>query len=163
MIRKRNYEVRLKDGWSLDSCYGRPLHSDGSRHGEMLYTKTLYDYVESGFIGIRNHNLLGKLQPKAKTQKNRKSNKKSWTQHRTVSGNSGNSWWCQASGADTVPDSFQELKTPTVSIWKRSRFATQNIKPSDARWDFWRWARPYLPTVRCLMNFFKKVQLIITI
>lgn len=47
--------------WSLDTCYGRALHDHEFTREEMVCVKTLYNYVDSGLISIKNYHLPEKL------------------------------------------------------------------------------------------------------
>lgn len=47
----------FNDNWSLDACYGRAITEGKFTREEMVCVKTLYDYVDSGLIGIKNHHL----------------------------------------------------------------------------------------------------------
>lgn len=45
------------DGWSLDACAGRAVASGDFARSDTLCTKTLYNYVSLGLIGIKNIDL----------------------------------------------------------------------------------------------------------
>ena len=49
------------DKWSLDACVGYALTHNLFKRNEMLCTKTLYNYVELGLLGIKNIDLPQKL------------------------------------------------------------------------------------------------------
>ena len=49
------------DKWSLDACVGYALAHNLFDRSEMLCTKTLYNYVELGLLGIKNIDLPQKL------------------------------------------------------------------------------------------------------
>lgn len=51
----------LKDTWSLDACAGEAIASTHFNRKEMVYTKTLYNYINLGFIKIKNSDLPMKL------------------------------------------------------------------------------------------------------
>ena len=50
-----------EDKWSLDACFVRPLQSGKFCCDEVVYSKTLYNYVELGLMKTRNHHLPEKL------------------------------------------------------------------------------------------------------
>lgn len=62
-------------GWSLDACYGRALESGKFRREQIVCTKTLYNYVDNGLIGIKNIDLPEKLSRNTKRAKVRKNKK----------------------------------------------------------------------------------------
>lgn len=45
------------DKWSLDACVGYDLTHNLFDRSEMFCTKTLYNYVELGLLGIKNIDL----------------------------------------------------------------------------------------------------------
>ena len=45
-------EKNFAEGWSLDACSGRALASGRFRRDQSVCTKTLYNYVDNGLIGI---------------------------------------------------------------------------------------------------------------
>ena len=47
----------LKDNWSLDACTGEALASARFNRDKMVCTKTLYNYIDLGFIKISNSDL----------------------------------------------------------------------------------------------------------
>lgn len=47
----------FNDDWSLDACYGRAITEGKFTREEMVCVKTLYNYVDSGLIGSKNHHL----------------------------------------------------------------------------------------------------------
>lgn len=51
----------LEDNWSLDACFGEAKASERFNRKEMVCTKTLYNYVDLGFIKIKNTDLPMKL------------------------------------------------------------------------------------------------------
>ena len=59
-------------GWSLDVCTGKALESGKFRRGQTVCTKTLYNYVDNGLIGIKNIDLPEKLKRNTKKEKVRK-------------------------------------------------------------------------------------------
>lgn len=60
-----------EDHWSLDACCGRALVSGEFDRSEIVCTKTLYNYVDLGFLDVKNIDLPQKLRRKTKTKKNR--------------------------------------------------------------------------------------------
>ena len=46
-----------KDKWSLDSCFGDSIINNRFQRSEMVCTKTLYSYVDLGFMNIKNFDL----------------------------------------------------------------------------------------------------------
>ena len=50
-----------EDGWSLDACVGRALLDGGFSREQIVCTKTLYNYVSLGLLGIKNIDLPEKL------------------------------------------------------------------------------------------------------
>ena len=51
----------LKDNCLLDACTGEAIASDRFNRKEMVCTKTLYNYIDLGFIKIKNSDLPMKL------------------------------------------------------------------------------------------------------
>jgi len=49
------------DKWSLDACTGKALESGEFHRSEMVCTRTLYRYVDLGFLQMKNTNLPEKL------------------------------------------------------------------------------------------------------
>jgi len=66
----------FNDGWSLDACYGRALKDVEFQREEMVCVKTLYNYVDFGLIGIKNHHLPEKLSRKPKKKHTRLNKRK---------------------------------------------------------------------------------------
>jgi len=66
--------------WSLDACFGEAMLNYRFKRDEMVCTKTLYNYVDTGLFGIKNSNLPLKLRRNTKTSRVRK--------HKKVLGNS---------------------------------------------------------------------------
>lgn len=58
----KTVEMRFRENhWSLDACAGYSrVHREFARH-EMVCTKTLYNYVERGILGIKNIDLPQKM------------------------------------------------------------------------------------------------------
>ena len=57
------------DKWSLDACVGYALAHNLFKRSEMLCTKTLYNYVELGLLGIKNIDLPQKLHRRTKAKR----------------------------------------------------------------------------------------------
>lgn len=68
----KHVEEKFEDGWSLDACVGEALRSGKFRRDQIVCTKTLYNYVDSGLIGIKNIDLPKKLKRNTKKGKVRK-------------------------------------------------------------------------------------------
>lgn len=62
--------------WSLDTCYGRALRDHEFTRDEMVCVKTLYNYVDSGLIGIKNHHLPEKLARKPRKYRHKENKRK---------------------------------------------------------------------------------------
>lgn len=65
-------EERFSEGWSLDACAGEALESGKFLRNQIVCTKTLYNYVDNGLIGIQNIDLPEKLSRNTKAKKVRK-------------------------------------------------------------------------------------------
>lgn len=65
-------EEKFEEGWSLDVCAGKALESGKFRRDQIVCTKTLYNYVDNGLIGIKNIDLPEKLKRNTKNEKVRK-------------------------------------------------------------------------------------------
>ena len=50
-----------EDSWSLDVCVGRALLDGGFTRAQVVCTKTLYNYIDLGLLGIKNIDLPEKL------------------------------------------------------------------------------------------------------
>lgn len=50
-----------KDNWSLDECFGDSIINNRFQRSEMVCTKTLYSYVDLGFMNVKNSDLPIKL------------------------------------------------------------------------------------------------------
>lgn len=68
----RYVEGHFAEGWSLDACAGRALESGQFRREQVVCTKTLYNYVDRGLVGIKNIDLPEKLRRNTKKEKARK-------------------------------------------------------------------------------------------
>lgn len=65
----------IEDGWSLDACFGYALKEGLFTREQMVCTKTLYNYVDLGLIGIKNIHLPEKLRRSPKKANHRKNKK----------------------------------------------------------------------------------------
>lgn len=65
-------EYWFSKGWSLDASAGKALESGKFHQGQTVCTKTLYNYVDAGLIGIKNIDLPEKLKRNTKREKVRK-------------------------------------------------------------------------------------------
>ena len=54
-------EEHFAEGWSLNVCAGRALDTGKFRRDQIVCTKTLYNYVDRGLVGIKNIDLPEKL------------------------------------------------------------------------------------------------------
>lgn len=68
----RYVETQFAKGWSLDACVGEALESGRFQHEQTVCTKTLYNYVDQGLIGIKNIDLPEKVRRNTKREKVRK-------------------------------------------------------------------------------------------
>ena len=68
----RYVETQFAKGWSLDACVGEALESGRFPREQMVCTKTLYNYVDQGLIGIKNIDLPEKVRRNTKREKVRK-------------------------------------------------------------------------------------------
>ena len=59
-------EENFAEGWSLDACVGNALESGEFCRDQLVCTKTLYNYVDNGLIGIKNIDLPEKLKRNTK-------------------------------------------------------------------------------------------------
>ena len=64
------------EGWSLDATVGHAKANGLYSPKEMVCTKTLYNYVDSGLLKIKNIDLPEKLSRKTKTKKDRENKRK---------------------------------------------------------------------------------------
>lgn len=62
--------------WSLDACVGRASATGEFKREDIVCTKTLYNYVNKGLIGIKNIELPEKLKRKDAKRTNRENKKK---------------------------------------------------------------------------------------
>lgn len=65
-----------KDKWSLDACFGEALNKARFQRSEMVCTKTLYSYVDLGFLNVKNSDLPIKLRLNKKKKMVRKNKRK---------------------------------------------------------------------------------------
>jgi IS30 family transposase len=60
-----------EDGWSMDACAGRALVDGEFTRDETVCTKTLYNYIDMGLLGVKNIDLPVKLRRSTKKHKSR--------------------------------------------------------------------------------------------
>lgn len=65
-----------EDKWSLDACVGNALESGEFSREEIICTKTLYNYVEAGFMRIKNIDLPEKVSRKTRQDRVRQNKRK---------------------------------------------------------------------------------------
>lgn len=65
-------EEQFARGWSLDVCVGKALKTKRFRRDQVVCTKTLYNYVDSGLLEIKNIDLPEKLKRNTKKGRVRK-------------------------------------------------------------------------------------------
>ncbi|MCD8147252.1 MAG: IS30 family transposase [Clostridiales bacterium] len=65
-----------EEGWSLDTCRGHALEAGLFQRKEMVCTKTLYNYVDSGMMALKNIDLPEKVSRNTKKRKVRENKKK---------------------------------------------------------------------------------------
>jgi IS30 family transposase len=65
-----------EDKWSLDACAGHALESGEFSREEIVCTKTLYNYVDAGFMHIKNIDLPEKVSRKLKHERVRQNKRK---------------------------------------------------------------------------------------
>ena len=58
-----------QDGWSLDACAGRALAEGLFTKHTMVCTKTLYNYIDRGMLGIKNIDLPQRVRRKSKKKR----------------------------------------------------------------------------------------------
>ena len=66
----------FKDNWSLDACWGRATATGLFTSQDVVCTRTLYNYVDKGLIGIKNADLPEKLKRNTKSKRVRLNKKK---------------------------------------------------------------------------------------
>lgn len=66
----------FNSGWSLDACVGRSLATGLFTRNQIVCTRTLYRYVDSGLLQIQNTDLPEKLTRNTKTKRIRANKKK---------------------------------------------------------------------------------------
>lgn len=64
------------DSWSLDACAGRAIESGEFSRSQTVCTKTLYHYVDMGFLPVKNIDLPEKLRRNTKIHRVRENKKK---------------------------------------------------------------------------------------
>lgn len=64
----RYVETQFAKGWSLDACVGEALESGRFQREQTVCTKTLYNYVDQGLIGIKNIDLPEKVRRNTKRE-----------------------------------------------------------------------------------------------
>src|SRR5699024_6250993 len=65
----------FNSGWSLDACVGRSLATGLFTRNQIVCTRTLYRYVDSGLLQIQNTDLPEKLTRNTKTKRIRATKK----------------------------------------------------------------------------------------
>ena len=60
-----------EDGWSLDACAGRAIEAEEFDRSDTLCTKTLYNYVSLGLIGIKSIDLPERVSRRQHKKRNR--------------------------------------------------------------------------------------------
>lgn len=65
-----------ENGWSLDACVGYAIESGEFSREEIVCTKTLYNYVDAGFMHIKNIDLTEKVSRKRKHERVRQNRRK---------------------------------------------------------------------------------------
>lgn len=65
---KKHFE---EDSWSLDACVGRALLDGDFTREQIVCTKTLYNYIDRGLLGIKNIDLPEKMRRNTKSRHNR--------------------------------------------------------------------------------------------
>ena len=68
-------EKVITAGWSIDACVGYAKKNHLFDENEMVCTKTLYNYIDSGLLSITNMDLAEKLSRNTKTKKVRRNKK----------------------------------------------------------------------------------------
>ena len=68
-------EKVITAGWSIDACVGYAKKNHQFEENEMVCTKTLYNYIDSGLLSITNMDLPEKLSRNTKAKKVRKNKK----------------------------------------------------------------------------------------
>lgn len=66
----------FENGWSLDVCSNRATAAGEFASSDVVCTKTLYNYVDQGLLGIYNYDLPEKLKCNTKLHRVRKNKKK---------------------------------------------------------------------------------------
>ena len=68
-------EKVITTGWSIDACVGYAKKNHLFDEDEMVCTKTLYNYIDTGLLSITNMDLPEKLSRNTKAKKVRKNKK----------------------------------------------------------------------------------------
>lgn len=118
-------------GWSLDVCAGKALESGKFRRDEIVCTKTLYNYVDNGLIGIKRIDLPEKLKRNKKKEKVRKNKRilgdSIELRHENVELREEFGHW----EVDTVVGSKYENEPCTVTLVERKTRKSIWIKAAD--------------------------------
>ena len=124
-------EQKFSKGWSLDACVGDALESGDFRREEIVCTKTLYNYVDNGLIGIKNIDLPEKLKRNTKKEKVRKNKRilgdSIELRPESVESREEFGHW----EADTVVGGKQECEPCTVTLVERKTRKTIWVKADD--------------------------------
>lgn len=127
----RYVEEHFKQGWSLDACAGKALRTGRFQREQTVCTKTLYNYVDNGLIGIKNIDLPEKLARKTKTQRVRKNKRilgdSIEMRPETVEMREEFGHW----EVDTVVGSKREEEPCTVTIVERKTRKSIWVKAAD--------------------------------
>lgn len=65
-----------QDKWSIDSCVGRALRDGNFSREQIVCTKTLYNYIDLGLLGIKNIDLPDKLRRSPRKARERENKRK---------------------------------------------------------------------------------------
>ena len=73
-----NYTIDkiINDSWSPDACVGEAIATGRFNASKMLCTKTLYNYIDLGFISVKNTDLPMKLRRNTKPNRVKKNKNK---------------------------------------------------------------------------------------
>lgn len=141
-------EECFQQGWSLDACAGKAVESGKFRRDQIVCTKTLYNYVDNGLIGIKNIDLPEKLARNTKGKKVRKNKRilgdSIELRPESVELREEFGHW----EADTVVGSKQEDEPCTVTMVERKTRKAIWIKAADHT------AESVHATIRSVMNYF---------
>ena len=124
-------EKKFGEGWSLDACVGEALESGDFRRDQIVCTKTLYNYVDNGLIGIKSIDLPEKLKRNTKKEKVRKNKRilgdSIELRPESVETREEFGHW----EADTVVGSKQENEPCTVTLVERKTRKSIWVKADD--------------------------------